>query len=134
MSGVLLDTHAVIWYLKQSSQLSQAARVAIENALSDGEPVFVSAVSLAEMVYLLEKRRIELSVWQELIRRMRRPNAGLVASPLTIEIAELMSHVPYATVPDLPDRIIAATALQLGLPLVTRDQGLRSVSQLTTVW
>lgn len=134
MSGVVLDTHTVIWYLKQSSQLSQAARVAIENALSDGEPVFVSAVSLAEMVYLLEKRRIELSVWQELIRRMRRPNAGLVASPLTMEIAELMSQVPYAAVPDLPDRIIAATALQLGLPLVTRDQGLRSVSQLTTVW
>ncbi len=33
----------------------------------------------------------------------------------------------------MPDRIIAATALHLGLPLVTRDHRIRA-SSVTTIW
>ena len=37
-------------------------------------------------------------------------------------------------VPDMPDRIIGATALYLGLPLITRDKNLASSKLLTCVW
>ena len=36
-------------------------------------------------------------------------------------------------IPDMPDRIIAATALHLDLPLVTRDQKIQAAG-ITTIW
>jgi predicted nucleic acid-binding protein len=37
-------------------------------------------------------------------------------------------------VPDMPDRIIAATALSLSLPLVTRDAKIQAVTTIQTIW
>jgi predicted nucleic acid-binding protein len=53
--------------------------------------------------------------------------------PLGRGVAEAVRDVPRDAVPDMPDRIIAASALFLGLPLVTRDQKIRS-SQVQTIW
>jgi predicted nucleic acid-binding protein len=52
---------------------------------------------------------------------------------LTEVVAESLELVPRKDVPDMPDRIIAATALHLGLPLVTRDGKIRAVN-ITTIW
>jgi len=41
--------------------------------------------------------------------------------------------VPRAEVPDMPDRIIAATALHLGLPLISRDRKIQ-LAGLQTIW
>lgn len=134
MQGLVLDTHAVLWYLDNSPRLSATARTAIEDAVLRAEPVFVSAITLAEVVYLVEKQRIPQAEWIRLLDRMRRPNAGLVAAPFTTLVAEAMWRIPAVLVPDMPDRTIAATALHLNLPLVTRDQRLHSVGALTTIW
>ncbi len=40
MSAVL-DTHAVLWYLENSSELSSLARATIEDAMRDGRDVHV---------------------------------------------------------------------------------------------
>ncbi len=37
-------------------------------------------------------------------------------------------------VPDMPDRIIAATALHLNLPLLSRDGQIAQVPSLTVIW
>jgi predicted nucleic acid-binding protein len=52
---------------------------------------------------------------------------------LTPEVAEAVAEVPRSAVPDMPDRIIAATALHLGLPLVSRDR-LIQLSGIETIW
>ena len=39
-----------------------------------------------------------------------------------------------AIVPDMPDRIVAASALALGLPLVTKDLNIRRLANLKTIW
>jgi len=57
----------------------------------------------------------------------------LVEVPFTLSIAETMQQVERAKVPDMPDRIISATALHLGVPLISRDGKIR-VSGITTVW
>ncbi|MDY7076564.1 MAG: hypothetical protein SXV54_06520 [Chloroflexota bacterium] len=44
-----------------------------------------------------------------------------------------MRQVPREQVPDLPDRVIAATALYLGVPLISRDRKIR-LSDVTTIW
>jgi predicted nucleic acid-binding protein len=52
---------------------------------------------------------------------------------LTLGIAKAVRDIPRNSVPDLPDRVIAATALALALPLVTRDGKIRA-SGIETIW
>ena len=54
-------------------------------------------------------------------------------SPLDLAVADALARVSRDAVPDMPDRIIAATALALDLPLITRDGRIRS-SNVRTIW
>jgi PIN domain nuclease of toxin-antitoxin system len=49
------------------------------------------------------------------------------------EVADAVALIPRSVVPDMPDRIIAATALHLNLPLVTADHKIQA-SQVQTIW
>jgi PIN domain nuclease of toxin-antitoxin system len=42
--ALVLDTHAVIWYLSDSKQLSPTARLIITTEEKNGESIFVSAI------------------------------------------------------------------------------------------
>jgi len=57
----------------------------------------------------------------------------LVEVPLDRYVAQALNHIARTEVPDMPDRIIAATALYLGIPLISRD-GRIETSSLTTIW
>ncbi|WP_407894468.1 PIN domain-containing protein [Scytonema sp. NUACC26] len=52
---------------------------------------------------------------------------------LDFNIALTMSEISRSVVPDMPDRIIAATARYLGLPLVTCDTKIQS-ADIETIW
>lgn len=54
--------------------------------------------------------------------------------PFTLEIALEITSIPRKIVVDLPDRMIAATASFLNLPLVTRDRSIQSASTVKTIW
>ena len=60
---------------------------------------------------------------------------GNVFTEITVgqEIAEAMHRIPRHEVPDLPDRVISATALHLDVPLITRDGKIRT-SSVPTIW
>lgn len=77
-----------------------------------------------------ELRHASCFNWNEWsIRRVPRSNHV----PLTVEIAIHLKRIPQNSVSDVPDRVIAATALLLGLPLATRDGKIR-VGGITTIW
>lgn len=57
MSAVL-DTHAAIWYLVDSAKLPEAVYSLIDGAAASGTPTYISAISLVEVVYLVERGRI----------------------------------------------------------------------------
>ena len=61
------------------------------------------------------------------------PKAVLSYVPLDKKIALKMVEVPREDIPDLPDRIIAATALFCGVPLLSRDGRIRS-SNINAIW
>jgi PIN domain nuclease of toxin-antitoxin system len=54
---VVLDTHAVIWFFSGSEELSSTASVVIAAAERNGDDVFISAISLVEIIYLAERSR-----------------------------------------------------------------------------
>jgi PIN domain nuclease of toxin-antitoxin system len=132
MIVAVADTHTAVWYLFDNPRLSGPARLAIEDAFKDGNQVGVSAISVAEMVYLVEKGRIPASAVTNLILGLSDPDHPLQEIPLDGTIAERMQAIPRADVSDMPDRIIAATGLRLGVPVISRDR-IRG-TLLDTIW
>lgn len=98
-----------------------------------GEKIGLSAISLIEILYLQEKGRIFVGSLAMLEREIASPDAALNLLPVDQTTLDAMKQVPRAQVPDLPDRIIAATAVALGVPLVSRDGKIRS-SLVATIW
>jgi len=64
---------------------------------------------------------------------LKDPASGMLVTPVDAEVAQAVHKVARAVVPDMPDRIIAATALHLNLPLITRDARLQSAG-IQTIW
>lgn len=131
--SALLDTHAVLWYLEDSKELSAPARTTIEEAIADGRHVYVSAISVIEAVYLVERNKIPAAALQRLRDALTDARAGLYIAAVDAPVAEALERIPRSLVPDMPDRIIAATSLHLGALLVTRDRQLQS-SGIPTIW
>jgi PIN domain nuclease of toxin-antitoxin system len=131
--AVVLDTHATLWYLLNSPELSSTARDTIEDVIGHADKVYVPAISLVEAIYLHERGRITSEALKRLDIALADPISGLVVAPLDGPVAAALPKIPRDAVPDMPDRIIAATAVHLDLPLVTRDRRLRSAG-LETVW
>jgi PIN domain nuclease of toxin-antitoxin system len=133
MSDVVVDTHALVWYLEDSPRLSPAARQVFD-ACDRGEiAIYVPTICMVELIYLQEKGRIPGELKAELNAQLQAGTSGLILMGLTPEVAEAVAEVPRTAVPDMPDRIIAATAVHLGLPLVSRDR-LIQLSGIETIW
>jgi PIN domain nuclease of toxin-antitoxin system len=133
MSALVADTHALIWYLREPNRLSAPALAALRQAASAGDPIYVASISLVEVCYLVEKGRLPEAALQRLDDAVDNVTTNLVSIPLDITIARAVTHIPRGIVPDMPDRIIAATALHLNVPLVTRDRKILA-AQITTIW
>ena len=86
-----------------------------------------------EIVYLAEKQRIPPTTLPDLLQLTRGDQPILAEVPLDQHIAQAVRHVNRVQVPDLPDRIITATALHLGLPLISRDHKIQAAN-VTTIW
>jgi predicted nucleic acid-binding protein len=73
-----------------------------------------------------------------LIALIEDPNEPIEVLPLTVSVAQALDLVPRAEVPDMPDRIIAATAVAHQLPRVSADSDIQgSVSlwaSVSVIW
>jgi PIN domain nuclease of toxin-antitoxin system len=133
MIGVIADTHALIWYLLDSPRLSAAALSQFEACRVAGSQIGISSVSIVELIYLIEKDRIPAATLPLLENALSAQPSLLSIVPLSHAIALAVERVPRDDIPDLPDRIIAATALYQGVPLITRDRRM-VLSSIETVW
>jgi len=132
-NALVADTHIVLWSLFSPSHLSTGAMTALRNAEAVGASVYVSAISLVELRYLIDKGRFVEQNYVDVLNALNDTANSLTLSPLDSNIADAMRRVLRSAVPDMPDRIIAATALHLGVPVVTRDGKIRA-SGVATIW
>ena len=133
MASVMADTHIAIWLVTSSPRLSTRAREAVRQTIAAGFPVLLSAVSVAELIYLVEKGRISATIVGVILDAVHREQYGLKVVPFDQTMAEAMRKVPRDIVPDLPDRMIAATSVALGLPLLTADAKIHQAG-IPVIW
>ncbi|MDQ3705685.1 MAG: type II toxin-antitoxin system VapC family toxin [Chloroflexota bacterium] len=133
MPDAVTDTHGLVWYLEDDPRLGSAARAAFE-ACDRGEiAIYVPTICLVEIVYLQEKGRIAPTLKSLFDAVLQSGATRLVPTNLTVEIVDSLNRVSRTDIPDMPDRIIVATALHLGLRLISRDSKIQ-VTSVQTIW
>ena len=130
---VLLDTHVWLWWLSSPDLLSPPARAAIDGAAATGA-VLISTISAWEVTLLVQKGRLRFSLPVEdwISRTEALPFVRLV--PVDAAIAVRAVNFPAPCHSDPADRLIAATALLRGLPLVSKDDKLHALPSIKCVW
>ena len=130
----ICDTHILLFWAHEPERLSAAARQALELGCSHGE-LAIADISLWELALLHERGRLVLPAdvtagfyLKQLLAALR-----LQVLPITTEIA-LLSRSSLFQHGDPADRLIGATALHLGAPLITADTQLRALPELDTLW
>ncbi len=103
------------------------------DSAATGDRIAISSISLVELVYLSEKGRLPQAAYDRLRSAMADPDHVFTEAAVSSEVCEAMRLVPRSEVPDMPDRIIAATAIHLGVPVLSRDNRIRA-SSVRTVW
>ncbi len=99
MIVAVADTHAVVWYLFSDPRLGKAASAFIDEAIANGNHVGVSTITVAEMVYLVEKARIPQNAVYDLHVAASDPNAVLQYVPLDENIAINMMEIHGSVFP-----------------------------------
>jgi PIN domain nuclease of toxin-antitoxin system len=119
---ILLDTCALLWTMNLDTILP-IARKEISRAASVGG-LYVSPVSAWEIGLLVRRGRLELQVAAEsyIDQVFRLP--GVRVAALTPGIAVRSSYLPGDLHEDPADRLLVATAIIMGLKLITRDRRL----------
>ena len=129
---ILVDTHVVVWLAFEQHRLSKNARAAIDDARQNGEGLAISDITLWELAILAGKDRIRLKISLESF--LAEVEIRLVVLPITGRVCVRALGLPAAYPKDTADRIIAATALVEGLPLLTADREIRRARALRTIW
>jgi PIN domain nuclease of toxin-antitoxin system len=129
MSQYVTDTMAIVSYLAKRrlppgvKQLFQSADVGLIT-------IYVPAIVAVEINYLSEKGRIDASLAD--LRQHLSQYEAYQFQPLTLDIIEASRVI--VDVPELHDRLIAATARALDVPFITNDPLIQAFAYLTTVW
>lgn len=130
---IVLDTHALVWWVSADPTLSKKAKAAIERELVGGE-IIISSISAWEIAVLVEREKLVLSMdvssWLDTISAIE----AVRFMPVDVEIATKSVDLPGEFHKDPANRMIVATARKLAVPLVTKDEKIRAYAHVKTIW
>jgi len=130
---VLLDTHVWVWFVSNPDNLSDHARSSIETAM-EKKAIYISSISTWEVALLVSRNRLKLTmnVHDWIQRSEALPFMKFI--PVNNSIAIQSVYLPPPLHNDPADRIIIATALSLGIPVVTKDEKIINYRPIETIW
>src|SRR5882757_4645933 len=128
---ILLDTHVLIWLANEPFKLSAKADETIQ-AGRKGDGLAISAITLWELAWLATYGRIDVTGTIDAF--VEELTSRTAIRPITREIAVLANQLPANYPNDSSDRLIGATAISEGIPLVTKDRTIRNCKQIKTIW
>jgi PIN domain nuclease of toxin-antitoxin system len=131
---ILLDTHALVWWVADPKRIPAKARRALDSAVKSSESIAVSSISIWEIAMLVARKRLAFTIdaesWIASVEALPFFTFVPVDNRIAVRSVEL-EKFPHR---DPADRIIVATALGLGAMVVTADARLRGYRPLATVW
>lgn len=123
MQPLLWDTCAAIW-IYEKARLAQTAIDAMSEAHRQGVPSYVSPISAWEIGMLVSRGRLQLLIRPERWFANLFEVPGVELAPILPDLLIASSYLPGSPPKDPTDRILAATARELGATLITRDRAL----------
>ncbi len=131
---IVLDTHVWIWWLGDKTKLSSISMQRIEDELEQNSTIVLSSISVWEIAMLVGKGRLELTLnVRDWIRKTEGlPFVRFVPVDNTIMLRSV--ELPGKFHNDTADRIIVATAMTMGLPIVTKDKKIQFYEYVETCW
>jgi PIN domain nuclease of toxin-antitoxin system len=128
------DTHALIWWITdQTKRLGRQARRFFEAVDAGRAVVCVPTITLVELSEAVRDGDLSLGEpFETFVARLELTPSRYQVVPLTAAIVT-RAHDLFA-IPERGDRLIAATAAELGYPLVTRDPAIIDVIGGDHVW
>jgi PIN domain nuclease of toxin-antitoxin system len=120
--ALLLDTHITLWLDSGDERLRPGTRARIDGCWQNGGTICLSAITFWEIALLVDTGRIELDLPIEawIARFLQRP--GIKPVPLGHREASRSYQLHHLEHRDPADRLLIATAVELGCPLITYDE------------
>jgi PIN domain nuclease of toxin-antitoxin system len=127
------DTHALIWYADgRWHKLGREARRAFEQVNEGDGAIFVPTLAMVELGEAVRRRQVALP------EGVGRWGDQLFATgrffPVELTWSIVKRSEELLGIPERGDRLIAATAVELGYPLITRDHEIIAASGVETIW
>lgn len=131
--SVLIDTHALLWWIANGTLLSVRAAEAVAKA----EQVLISPITFWEISMLVAKGRIALDrstvAWTNDVLARERSVALALTPEIAVDAGQLQDFHG-----DPADRMLAASASAANVPLVTKDRRMRAWAKdhptLSCIW
>lgn len=128
---ILLDTHVLVWLSLEPSRLSKKAVAAIREARA-GDGIAIASISIWELAWLAQNGRIATS--DSVNDFVRQCVSKVIIRSITTKIASVAVGFPDSYPRDPQDRLIGATSVVEGMPLVTADKLIRRSKFVQTIW
>jgi len=127
------DGHALLWYaLGRRRRVGREARRVFERADGGRAVVYIPTIALVEISEACHRGVVQmeggLRAWTQ--KLFSCPN--FIPVDLSVEIV-LKAEELFA-IPERGDRLVAATAAALGLPLMTRDPEIAKAANVAVIW
>ena len=131
MASVVVDTHVLLWMLGGTLR-DRSPEPRMPDRALDANSIRVSIGSLLDLRYLVDSGRLSAQLFGD--ARSIVDGEAFTVVPLDLSVVDKMGAIPREKVPDPFDRIIAATALTLDLPLVSADEDIQGAIGERVIW
>ena len=124
------DTHSLLWWFTDSPKISRKASEIFKKCEEGENVIFIPSIVIAELLSIFDKKRISFD-FKNLFKKIHTSENFVL---LALDYPILQKMVALKEVPELHDKIIISTAKYLNLPLITKDNSLRNLTSIKTIW
>jgi predicted nucleic acid-binding protein len=125
----LADTVAIVRYFSKTGKIGKRALKILRDTDAGEHVIYVSIISIVEIMYLAERNRIPVKLEETLSKIAISDNYHIVDLDVdTIQSAKTIHGL------ELHDRLIVASARQLNLPILTNDTVIVKSNMIEAIW
>lgn len=117
MNKYVTDTQALIKFLNGVKAINDTVDQIFKRADAGENIIIIPSVVIFEVAYLHEKKKVPVSITD--IENILESSLNYLEEPLSLAITK--SAFEIKDIPELHDRLIAGTARQLDIPILTND-------------